>query len=145
MRILRGVLPVVVFAAGGAALGLLFSCLNAGFAFVDIRYHLKWTVVGLIGGLALRTIGLVIACWSLDKRGGAVAGLFIGAVAAPVAVFIIGQLSTPPDVPGPGVFVVFALLGGLFATRIGLSWGPAEANRRSAGDRSSRTASRGNG
>ena len=29
----RGVLLVVVFAAGGAALGLLFGCLNAGFAF----------------------------------------------------------------------------------------------------------------
>ena len=116
---------MVAFVVGGAALGLLLSCVNAGFAFADAPYHLRWAVLGLIGGLSLGALGFIIAWRSLGKRGGAAAGLLIGAVGATAAFVAIGLMGTPAEPPGPGVLGFGAFFGGLLFMYVGLKLGAA--------------------
>ncbi len=133
MRTWRSLFLVLASVAGGAVLGLLLSCLNAGFAFADTRYHLKWTALGLMAGLALGAVGFLIAWRSFGKRGGAVTGLLVGSAVAPAAFVLVGLMGETAALPGPGVLGTAAFLGGLFFMRVGLSLGKTMANEPDAG------------
>jgi hypothetical protein len=129
MYLWRKTLVMLAFAIGGATLGFLLSYFNARFELVEARYHLKWSLLGFLGGLAVGATGLIIAWRSLGPRGGALAGLCVGVVLGPVAFASTGLLTTPAEVPSLAVLTFGAFLGGLILMRIGLSLGRAMANQ----------------